>query len=110
MSTRPATIEANARRTVRTAAKALVAAVVIAAVLALAGRHLAPRVASATWVLWCALGLLAFVVVAFFWALLDLQARHWALRRGGTEIEQWCWRDPERSSVLPPGQQSGPRR
>jgi hypothetical protein len=82
------------------------AAAVIALVLALAGRHIAPRVPSSTWMLWCALGLCAFVGVAFLWALVDLQARHWALRRGGTEIEQWCWRDPERSDVVAPAQQS----
>jgi len=94
----------SASPTIRTAARALVAAVVVAAVLALAGRHIAPGVPSAIWVLWCALGLLAFVAVAFLWALVDLQARHWALRKGGTEIEQWCWRDSQRDDVATPGQ------
>ena len=102
------TVMISASSTTRTTAKLLAAAVVIGVVLVLAGRHIAPRVPSGTWVLWCALGLCAFVAVAFLWALIDLQARHWALRRGGTEVEQWCWRDSARSGISAPAQQ-GPR-
>ena len=91
-------------RKARTAAKVLLAAGVLAAVLAMAGRSLAPSVPVATWVFWCALGLAAFVLVAALAALVDLQARHWALRKGGTEIEQWCWRDSQRNNVATPGQ------
>jgi len=86
------------------AAKVLLAAVVILSVLALAGRDIAPRVPIGTWVLWGALGLGVFVVVALLYALLDLQARHWALRKGGTEIEQWCWRDSGPPEASPLGQ------
>lgn len=46
--------------TIRTVAKVLVAAFVVGAVLALAGRSIAPDVPLAAWVFWCALALAGF--------------------------------------------------
>ncbi len=80
-----------------TAGKLLLAAVLIAMVLGVAGTNAAPSVPLRTWVLWCALGLGAFVLVSVLSVLLNLQLGQWALRKGGTDA-QWFWFTSE-----PPG-------
>jgi len=91
----------------RTAAKILFAAMVIGAVLTLAGRSIAPGIPLGRWVFWCALGLAAFVVVSFLRALLDLEVLQWVLRKGGgTWMDRWFWADSLRQDAAHNGQES----
>lgn len=69
-------------------ARVLLAVLAIGAVLALAGRSLAPQVPTATWLLWCAVVGCALAVVAVVGLVASLQLRQAVLRRGGTDV-QW---------------------
>ena len=74
----------------KAAAKVLLAAVLIGAVLVVAARSLVPSMPFATLLFWCAVVAGAFLLVSILWAFLTLQLGQWALRRGGTDV-QWFW-------------------
>jgi hypothetical protein len=85
-------LESNPRAKV--AFKLVLIVVVVGAVLGIAGRHVAPSVPLATWLFWCGLGLVAFLLVSVLWILFNLQIGQAALRMGGTD-PQWFWFNSE---------------
>ncbi len=71
-------------------AKLLIVLVFMLTVLGFAGRSIAPSVAMATWLLWCALGVAVFLLVLGVLIVLNWQLGQWVLRNGGTD-PQWFW-------------------
>jgi hypothetical protein len=74
----------------KVAAKVLVVLLFMLAVLGFAGKSIAPSVALPTWLLWCALGVAAFLLVLVVLIVLNWQLGQWVLRKGGTD-PQWFW-------------------
>jgi hypothetical protein len=85
-------LESNPRAKV--ALKLVLVVLVLAVVLGVAGRSIAPSVALTTWLLWCGIGLGVFLVISVVWILLNLQLGQWVLRKGGTD-PQWFWFNSE---------------
>lgn len=81
-------LEANPRA--KLALKLALVVLALVGVLCIAGRSVAPSVPLMTWLLWCGIGLAAFLVASALWILLNLQLGQWALRKGGND-PQWSW-------------------
>ena len=81
-------------------AKVLIAAVLVAVVVGVAGRNLAPSMPLATLFFWCMVVLAGFILVSVVWACVNLALGQWTLRHGGTD-PQWFWFNAE-----PPGLKS----
>ena len=77
--------------------KVLIAAVLVAVVVGVAGRNLAPSMPLTTLFFWCMVVLAAFILVSVLWAFMNLALGQWTLRHGGTDA-QWFW-----FSAEPPG-------
>ena len=69
-------------------AKVLLAAVLIGFAVVIAGRSLAPSLPFATLLSWCAIVVVAFLVVSVLWVAINLRVGQWVLQRGGTD-PQW---------------------
>jgi len=78
----------DSKRQIHMPARVLLAVLAIGAVLALAGRSLAPQVPAATWLMWCAVLGCALAMVLVVGLVASLQLRQAVLRRGGTDV-QW---------------------
>lgn len=70
------------------ATRVILAVLGLGAVLGVAGRNLAPDVATTTWLFWCALGLGGLVLTLTVGVVITLQINQWVLRNGGTDV-QW---------------------
>lgn len=85
-------LDSNPRAKV--ALKLVIVGLVLAVVLGLAGRSVAPSVALTKWLLWCGIGLAIFLVISVVWVLLNLELGQRVLRKGGTD-PQWFWFNSE---------------
>lgn len=73
-----------------TTVKVLFAAILLAALAGVAGKHLAPGVSMPTVLLYSAVGAVALFSILVVAAIASLTLRQFILRKGGTDI-QWFW-------------------
>jgi hypothetical protein len=83
----------------QTAAKLLLATVLLAALAGFAGSKLAPSVPLSTVLLYCLIGAAALFVVIFFAAACMQVFNQFILRHGGTDT-QWFWFSSEPAGLV----------